>query len=301
MNTADLDLFIRTADSGSITRAAEQLDISTAAASAALKRLEKQLNVQLFIRSTRQLRLTSEGERFLVHCRAALESLEVGKDSIHALQGKVAGEIRMSAPSDVGRNVLLPWIDEMMDEHPELSINLTLGDSLSDFYLDRVDCAIRYGTPEDSSMVAFELAKVERIICASPQYVKTYGAPNEPDELKNHNCLIYQLSNRLYDHWEFSSNKNQALGQYKVRVTSNRTSNDSDLVRRWAVSGKGIAFKSYIDVFNDIQAGRLMRLLPDYGTPDVVVNLICPTRKQITPAVLLMRDFFREKLRAVSS
>lgn len=145
MNTNDLSLFVRIADSGSFTNAAEQLDITIASASAALKRLEKQLEVQLFIRTTRQIRITAEGERFLVHCRKSLNQLEEGKASLHALEGKVAGELRISAPSDLDRNLMLAWIDDLMEEHQDLSINLTIGDSLSDFYFDQVDLAIRYG------------------------------------------------------------------------------------------------------------------------------------------------------------
>lgn len=88
--------------------------------------------------------------------------------SLHELQGKVAGELRISAPFDIGRNLILPWIDEVIDKHSELSINLTLGDSLSDFYLDQLDLAIRYGDLEDSSLVAFKLANVVGAVCASP-------------------------------------------------------------------------------------------------------------------------------------
>ncbi len=190
MKTSDLELFVRTADSASISRAAEQLDITVAAASASLKRLEKQLKIQLFIRSTRHIRITAEGERFLVYCREALNSLDDGRASIHALQGKVAGELRISAPSDLGRNILLRWIDEIISEHNELSINLTVGDSLSDFYLDRVDIAIRYGKLHDSSMVAFKLASVEGELCASPQYLESFGAPKAPEDLSDHNCLL---------------------------------------------------------------------------------------------------------------
>ena len=205
MNTNDLLLFVHTADSGSITRAAEQLDISTASASAALKRLEKQLETQLFIRSTRQLRITAEGERFLIYCREALAKLDEGKASIQALDGKVAGELRVSAPSDIGRNLIVEWIDEIMDEHPDLSISLMLGDSFADFYLDKVDLAIRYGNQEDSSMVAFKLATIDRILCASPSYIATYGMPQQPHDLLQHECLLLHMNNRVENLWEFVS------------------------------------------------------------------------------------------------
>ncbi|GAA4649766.1 LysR family transcriptional regulator [Kistimonas scapharcae] len=295
MNTGDLALFVHTADSGSITRAAELLDMSTAAASAALKRLEKQLGIPLFIRSTRQLRITAEGERFLVYCREALTSLEAGRASMHALEGKVAGELRVSAPSDLGRNLLLDWIDEIMEEHPDLSINVLLGDSIADFYLDRVDLAIRYGNQPDSSMVAFKLATIERIVCASPAYLARFGMPAKPNDLLKHNCLLFQLNNRLNDVWEFTAQQKGKLEHFKVRVSSTRCANDGDVVRRWTVAGKGISFKSRLDMAVDLCAGRVVRILPEYQSSGVDLNLICPTRQQITPAVLLLRDRFRVK------
>lgn len=291
MNTSDLTLFVRTADTGSITTAAGQLGISPAAASAALKRLEKQLDVQLFIRSTRQLRITSEGERFLLYCRQALTSLEEGRTSLNAMRGKIAGELRLSISSDLGRNIVLPWLDEAMEKHPELTLHLSVGDILSDFYLDRVDVALRYGEPEDSSMVAFHIATVEQVLFASPDYLVRFGEPKHPEDLRNHNCLLYQLSNRAYDSWEFC--KKEEL--HKVKVQGNRESNDADIVRRWAVAGRGIAFKSILDVSTDLRANRVVRLLPDYQSEPISTWLICPSRKQVTPAILMLRDLLREK------
>ncbi|MBB1270834.1 LysR family transcriptional regulator [Shewanella sp. SR44-3] len=303
MNTQDLTLFVHTADNGSITGAAHALDMSTAAASAALKRLEKQLNTSLFIRSTRQLRLTTEGEHFLLHCRQALDTLAAGQASMEALQGRVAGEVRISAPSDLGRNLLLPWMDEIMDLHPELKLHLIIGDSLADFYHDRIDLALRYGQPNDSAMVAFKLANVERIICASPSYLARFGMPVTPQDLTEHNCLLYQLNDRSFDLWEFEAKlqtdapTDQPRESYKVRVKSNRCCNDGDLVRRWALAGKGIANKSRLDVNHDLAAGRLVRLLPDYHSPEKELNLLCPSRKQVTPTVLLLRDMLRDKFK----
>jgi len=293
MNTNDLTLFVQTADSGSITRAAEQLNITTAAASAALKRLEKELGIQLFIRSTRQLRMTGEGERFLVYCRKALTNIDAGKAAIQALDGKVAGELRVSISSDLGRNLVLGWIDEIMDEHPDLSINLILGDSLSDFYMDRVDLAIRYGNQDDSSMVAFKLATIERVLCASPSYITQFGTPKHPNDLTQHNCLLLQRNSRIDDIWDFISKDNNE--KLRIKASSNRASNDGDVVRRWAIAGKGIAFKSRLDVSEDLRSGRLVHVLQDYQSDSIDLSLMCPSRKQVTPAVLLLRDILRDK------
>ncbi|MDN4501121.1 LysR family transcriptional regulator [Alteromonadaceae bacterium BrNp21-10] len=299
MNTHDLALFIHTADSGSITRAAEQLDITTAAASAALKRLEKQLQTPLFIRSTRQLRITAEGERFLVYCRKALNNLQAGKESMQALTGKIAGELRISAPSDLGRNMLLDWMDEIMLQHPDLSINLLLGDSIADFYEDKVDLAIRYGNQEDSSMIALKLATIDRVLCASPSYLAKFGMPTKPQDLLQHNCLLFQLNSRTNDLWELVSTQPTSAEIIKIKVSSNRTANDGDAVRRWAIAGKGIAFKSRLDMSDDLQAGKVVRVLPEYRSPSIDLNLMTPTRRQVTPAVLLLRDRLKEKFAEV--
>jgi DNA-binding transcriptional LysR family regulator len=295
MNTNDLSLFMHIADSGSITSAAEQLDMTLATASSTLKRLEKQLEVQLFIRTTRQIRITAEGERFLVYCRKALNQLDEGMASLHALTGKVAGELRISAPSDLGRNVLLPWISELMDEHQDLSINLTIGDSVSDFYFDQVDLAIRYGTLEDSSLVAFKLASAEGALCASPAYLEKLGVPQDLEDLQQHNCLLYKMNNRTHDVWTFTSGVSPNDENHKIRVTSNFSSNNSDVVRLWALAGKGIIYKSSLDMAEDLRTGRLVRILPNLQPLSLDLNMICPSRSQITPAVLLLRDLLREK------
>ena len=300
MNLNDLKLFVCTADCGSISRAAEQLNMTPAAASAGLKRLEKLLEAELFIRSTRRLRITAEGERFLVYCREALTSLDTGRAAMLALEGKIAGELRVSAPSDLGRNLLLGWIDEIMTLHPELSIHLMLGDSITDFYLNRVDLAIRYGSPKNSSLVAFKLTRIDRILCASPDYLATFGTPQKLADLTKHNCLIFELNSRPDDLWEFIPEKSDTTTRknepIKVKVTGNRGANDADVVRRWTVAGKGIAYHSRVDMSTEFRAGTLIRVLPQYRSPRIDLNLLIPGRKQITPAILLLRDSLRQKL-----
>jgi DNA-binding transcriptional LysR family regulator len=291
MNTSDLNLFIRIVETSSITESAKQLGITPPAVSAALRRLEKQLDVQLFIRTTRKLRITSQGEHFLFHCRQALESLEQGRIAAHQVQGKISGKLRLSVSSDLGRNIVLPWIDELTDLHPSLSIDLNIGDSLSDFFLDQVDVALRYGKPEDSTMVSFHIATMARITCASPSYISKFGEPSCPEDLRKHNCLLHRRDGRLFCNWEYIDKS----GKHSAKVESNKTSNDTEIVRRWAINGKGIAYRSQIDVFSDLRSGKLVQLLPDYQSPPVELHLICPSRKQVTPAIIAFREMLREK------
>lgn len=291
MNTSDLSLFIRIAETGSITESAKQLGITPAAVSYALRRLEGELDIQLFIRTTRHLRITAQGEKFLYHCRQALESLELGAISAHEMKGEIRGEVRFSVSSDLGRNVVFPWVDEMMEQHTSLSIDLNVSDSLSNFFQDQVDVALRYGKPEDSTMVSFHIATINRVTCASSEYLSCYGTPTHPEELRGHNCLLYRLDGRLFNHWQYT----QGTHSHNVKVASNRISNDTDIVRRWATAGRGIAYRSLIDISKDLQKGALVPILTDFASPPVELYLLCPSRRQVTPAVIAFREMLREK------
>lgn len=130
----DLQLFVRAADLGSLSAAARVMDLSAAVASAALKRIERQLGARLLARSTRSLRLTAEGEGFLEYARAALGSLEEGRRLLASSQDCCEGVLQLSAPSDFGRNVLLPWLDEFQQQHPQLTVRLLLGDRIADLF-----------------------------------------------------------------------------------------------------------------------------------------------------------------------
>lgn len=291
MNLSDLNLFIRIAETGSITETAKQLNVTPPAVSTALRRLEKQLDVQLFIRTTRQLRITSQGEQFLFHCRQALDCLEQGQIAAHQMQGKISGKLRLSVSSDLGRNVVLPWIDEFAELHPSVSVDLSVGDSLSDFFLDQVDVALRYGKPEDSTMVSFHIATMNRVTCASLDYIKEFGKPISPEDLRNHNCLLHRRNGQLFNNWEYKKGPDNS----RIKVSSNKVSNDTDIVRRWAISGKGIMYRSEMDINVELRSGILKQLLCDYSSPPVELHLICVNRKQVSPAVIAFRELLRAK------
>ncbi|MBL4813902.1 MAG: LysR family transcriptional regulator [Shewanella sp.] len=291
MQINDLMLFVRVADCGSITAAATELELSPAAASAALKRLEKQLDTSLFIRSTRRLRLTDTGERYLIHCRRALADLSLGQQAIDDVKEKISGVVSLAVPSDTGRSVLLPWLDDFMDEYPQLKFRLHIGDTLSDFYHDKIDVALRIGTPKDSSLVAFQIAKVKRLLCASPEYIAKHGAITSIEQLSDHNCLFFMLDERTHDQWRFTKNGRE----FKVRVTGNRTCNDAEVARRWAVAGKGLVYKSALDLGEDILRGRLVPMLKDFEGESADLYLVCPGREHVTPVILLLRDMLRAR------
>lgn len=289
----DLDIFVRTADNGSLSATARALDLTPAATSAALKRLEVELGVQLFLRSTRSLRLTPHGEQFLEQCRPALAALQQASQQLVAGEQALRGVLKLSAPSDFGRNLLLLWLNDFQDLHPQVDIRLQLSDRMANVYSDPVDAAFRYGKPVDSSLVALPLAPSNRrVLCASPAYLARYGAPTTPRELTEHDCLCFMLGEEIHDRWRFSL---KGAPEISVRVRSVNVSNDGDAVRRWALLGKGIAYKAGFDVMPDLADGRLRALCLDWTTEAAPLFLVVPSRRQLTPLVRSLRDFIAQR------
>ncbi len=287
----DLQLVLKVAEFRSITAAAAQLDMRTATASAAVKRVENALGVELFIRTTRQLRLSSAGEKFIPQCEQALLMLDQARQKMKDDLDIVDGELRIAVSSDLGRNLVIPWLDEFMESYPKVSLKTNISDSNIDFYRDSVDIALRYGSPNDANLYGFKICNVPRLLCATRNYLDKHGTPKHPHELPSHNGLFYQLHETTHDVWEFSDGKTN----YKIKMTGNRASNDGDLVRRWCVAGKGLAAKSCLDMSTDLLSGHVISLMPDFKPTPTELWLIFPSRQLITPTARLLRDTFRKK------
>jgi len=287
----DLQVVLKVAEFRSITAAAANLDMRTATASAALKRVESALGVELFIRTTRQLRLSSAGERYIPQCEQALLMLEQAKQNMKDDLDIVDGELRMALSSDLGRNLVTPWLDEFMETHPNVSLKLNISDSIIDFYRDSVDIALRYGSPNEANLYGFKICNVPVLLCATQAYLDKNGTPKHPHDLPSHNGLFYQLYDIIHDVWEFSHRGTE----YKIKMSGNRASNDGDLVRRWCVAGKGLAVKSCLDMSTDLLSGNVISLMPEFKPTPTELWLICPSRQLITPAVRLLRDTFKKK------
>ncbi len=292
----DLRVFVETARLGSLSAAARALGLSPAVASAAVKRLEGELGQPLLIRSTRQLRLTRAGERFLERCQPALDLLDEGCAALREDRLLLSGPITLSAPSDLGRRWLLDWLDQFMVLHPQITIRLHLSDSLADLYRQPLDLVLRYGQPEDSSLVCLPISQDNfRVLCASPAYLEQHSPLLSPEELKTHNCLCFALGDRLHQGWQLFDDQDRAV---KIQVSGNRAANDGDLVHRWALAGRGIAFKSLLDVGEDLAQGRLVRICAPWRSEPVPLNLLCAGRAQLSPAIQALKTFLQQKVAA---
>ncbi|AOY94336.1 LysR family transcriptional regulator [Cupriavidus sp. USMAA2-4] len=266
----DLKLFVRTAELENLSAAARELDRTAATASAALIRLEQRLNARLFARTTRRMRLTEEGRLFLDAARRALAALEEGEGALAEQREELAGPLRLSAPSDLGRSWLRGWLDDFLETHPQLSLELSIGDTLADLFRSNVDLAVRVGWLEDSSLVRRQLTTTRRVAVAAPSYLARAGRPASPEQLARHQLLCLAPGGQARMRWRFQSGSQQV----EVEASGRRTSDDGAVVRDWALGGHGIAFKSWFDVAADIRDGRLELLLRDWYGQALPLQLV---------------------------
>ncbi|ANO33014.1 LysR family transcriptional regulator [Vibrio breoganii] len=295
----DIKVFLETAKLGSLSAAARSLDQTPAAISRTIQRLETELEVPLFIRSTRKLRLSPQGELFLPRCQQAMLIFEQGIDELTEKDQELAGNINLSMPSDTGRGVIMPLIDEFLALHPKVSVHVHLSDSYADLYEQNVDVALRIGEPEDSNMIAIPLYKENyRILCASPEYIESHPKITQPEDLTEHNCLCFALNQKLHNRWHFIQHESQQ--QLVVKVNGNRKTSDGQMVRQWALNGHGVAYKSRLDVLQDIREGRLMTLAQQWRGEHAPLYMIFTDRSQFSGLVKALKEFLQTRLKALS-
>lgn len=296
-NVADLRVLVETARRGSLSAAARELDVTPAAASAMLKRLESVLGTRLFERSTRAMRLTAEGQSLLEYASRALELIEEGETQLKDTGAHLVGMVRVSVPSDLGRSVLLPWFDEFLASNPGVQITLSVSDRLADVVRDAMDLALRYGELEDSRLVARPLASTRRVLCASPAYLKRHGAPQTPQDLVRHNCLTFHLNGRRYVSWRFERD-----GEWtEVRIDGNRVADDAALAHQWALAGAGLTYKSELDLVHDLASGELVRLLPEWEGEHYPLNAILPSNRFLPARVRALVEFLAAKFTGLAA
>ncbi|MDG2524085.1 LysR family transcriptional regulator [Stenotrophomonas sp. HITSZ_GD] len=290
----DLALFVRTAALGSFSATARETGQTPGQVSAAVARLEHTLDLRLFARTTRSLRLSAEGERYLPYAQSVLATLREGEEALHGAESALQGRLQIAAPSDLGRHALLGWLAEFRQLHPRLEWRLLLSDQVADLFRDPVDVAIRLGRLDDADYVALPLASENRrVLVAAPSYLARRGTPASLDALREHDCLLYQLGRRAHDRWAFQVDGRRQV----VTVRGTLVCDDAEVVRRWAVAGEGITYKSWLDVSDDVDAGRLVPLFPQHGE-SLPLQLACPHRKQFSAVVRELHAFLAERCAA---
>lgn len=287
LHLPDVQLFIRVAELGNISAAGRALNMSPAAASAAIKRLEQRVDSQLIERSTRSLRLTQAGETFLAYCQQSQLALEEGLSALRQGREQLSGDIHLGAPSDLGRDRLDTLLEPFRQRHPNVRLVMHLSDGLIDLYRNPIDLVLRYGLSEDSGLVGRKLCDNGRVLVASPDYLARHGHPESFEALARRNCICFYRSGELFNRWRLFHQ-----GQHReIVVTGDRAADDGALVRQWAVAGHGIAYKSRIDVQADLDAGRLIDLFPDAIYDRTPLYVAYPSRRYQPARIKALLDW----------
>lgn len=292
-NLGDIRLFVEAAGLGSLSAAGRKIGLSPAAASARLVKLEAELNTRLFERTTRRLRLTAEGALYLSHCQQALAALDDAQAALQAGRSAVSGKLRIAATSDFGRHVLQGWLEEFNALHPQITLALILGDTISNLLQDDLDLAIRFGVPQNSSMVARPLAPNRRVLCAAPSYLAGRPVPEQPADLQELDCIVLLSASGPANAWRFERDGQEQT--YTVPTATARETNDGALARQWAIEGRGLVMKSVWDVAADLRAGRLLPVLPQWRASEAPVHALYQRTRYMAPRVRALLDFLVER------
>ncbi len=289
----DLGLFLRVLDLGSISAAARSLDLSVAVASQRLKRLERDLGVRLLHRTTRRLHATPEGAALAEQGRALVEDLEALTGGLRQSATEVSGTLRVTLPASFGRQYISPLLPQFLALHPRVKLSVNLNDQLLDLVGSGFDLGIRVGALDDSGLVARQLAINRRVLCAAPDYLRRHGVPRTPAELAKHDCLLLVGSQGRQDVWRLGDGKGGEIAQ---RVHGRFDSNQGELLRDAAVAGLGIALHSIWHVHEELRAGRLQVVLPNYPIAATGIHAVMPQRRLVPPRVRAFVDFLAERL-----
>ncbi|MET0288920.1 MAG: LysR family transcriptional regulator [Pseudoxanthomonas sp.] len=273
----DIALFLRVLDQGSISAAARSLDLSVAVASQRLKRLERELGVRLLHRTTRRLHPTPEGQVLAERGRVLVQDLEtLGEDLREGVQ-QVSGVLRVTLSASFGHLYVAPLLPEFQRLHPKLRVSAHLSDDLVDLVKDGFDLAIRIGALADSGLFARRLASNARVLCASPEYLRHKGTPRTPADLADHDGVLLMGRDGRQDTWTLVGPGEETV---RVRMSSRFESNFGEVMRDAVLAGQGIAVHSLWHVAEDLQAGRMVVVLPDWRPPTTQISAVTPARLQ---------------------
>jgi DNA-binding transcriptional LysR family regulator len=286
----EMQTFCAVVDAGSFIKAAEALDFSKAAVSRHVGELESRLGVRLLHRTTRRLSLTEEGEVFYARCKELLAGIEEAEAELRSRSGAARGLLRVNAPFTFGVSHLAPLWGAFRDLHPQVRLDITLSDRVVDLVEEGYDVAIRIARLPSSSLVSKRLASTRMVLCASPKYLKAHGVPKHPAGLARHTVIAYRYWS-TGDDWQFDGPE----GRVSVRTDPCMHTNSGDTCRAMALAHQGVILQPTFLIGQDLTAGTLVELMPEYRSIELGIYAVYPTRKHVAPKVRALVDFLYEK------
>ena len=281
-----LTVFAKVVEAANFAAAGRQLRMSPAMVSKHVQRLEEQLGVRLLNRTTRRVSATEVGQTYYEHCLRILAEMEEADGAARDLQTAPRGLLKVTAPVSFGTRQLAPAIADYLVAYPNVSIDLSLHDQYLDLLEERLDLAIRLGHLPDSSLISRKLYEVEMILCASPRYLETHGTPQTPRDLLNHNCLIYTYAAPRA--WNFVDRNGK---EEVISISGRLLANNGEALLALVLKHAGVVLVPDYLVRDDLNTGRLVRLLPEYATHQTPVHAVYPHSRYISAKTRTFIDF----------
>ncbi|BAO91446.1 LysR family transcriptional regulator [Caballeronia cordobensis] len=288
----EMRVFKTVVETGGFTAAANVLNVSQPFVSQSVTNLERRLGVQLLHRSTRTMRLTGEGERFLRSCNEILETLEEAEAQVRS--SEPTGNLRVSAPHAFGMDQLVPQLPRFLAAYPKLCVHFSLSDSNVNLIEDNFDIAVRMGRLQDSSLRSRKLCNLQRIVVASPAYLAAHGQPVTPQGLTKHTCLTWESPREHLNQWPFMINGKLE----RVAVRGSFRSTDGTTLFQLCVAGVGIMRLAEHLALPAIRRGELVRLLCEYeAKDDTAIHIVYLPERQVVPRIRAFIDHFADAFR----
>ena len=284
-------IFTRVVEANSFNKAAEKLSLSRSSVTTIVKNLEAFLGVRLLYRTTRRLNLTVDGAAYYERCQRILADIEETEARFHSASSQPRGKLRVDMLGAVGRLIVFPSLGEFQARFPDVELLIRLSDRPVDLIQEGIDCAIRIGELEDSSLIARRLGSFKWIMCASPEYLERCGEPTSIEDLSNHRSVGYVscLTGRVKA-WDFIVDGETRT----IKIPSNLTVNDVDGYVTCGLKGLGLIRPPYCIAQPYLESGQLREVLPKLKAPLVPISIVYPQNRQVSSAVRAFVDWAAE-------
>ncbi len=283
---ADLAFFVTLSQAGTLSAAAQELGLSTAAVSRRLAALEARLGIRLMNRTTRRASLTHEGELYLEDGQRILAELQELETRVAGGQATPQGLLRVNATFGFGRQHIAPAVADFVARHPGVDVQLQLTDRAAQPGDDGFDVVIRFGDVPDARVSSRLLASNRRLLVASPGYLKRHGTPLQPADLRRHDCIVIREAEGAYGQWTLQ----HGAAQTTVKVGGPLCTNDGEVALSWALRGGGVLMRSQWHVAAYLRSGRLRQVLPDWAPPPADIHAVYPMKRNLSAKVRAFVD-----------
>jgi DNA-binding transcriptional LysR family regulator len=287
----EMEAFVRSVELGGFSAAARELRLTPSAVSKLVHRLESTLRARLLNRTTRKLTPTAEGAQFLVHCRRILAEMEDAENEVGSARERPRGTLRLHVGVGFGTRQLVPALPRFLERYPEVQVDLIVEDRTADLVKEGVDISVRPGPPRDTTLVVRKICEFERVICASPEYLRRHGVPHSPDDLAEHNCITFTGSPSALAPWPFET----PSGRRMINIAGSVSANNTECLLQLAIMGVGVARMNEFLVGEEFREGRLVPVLADYHCAEpLAMNASYLQDRHRLPRVKAMLNFLVE-------